>query len=266
MLALLFTSLFLLQDPAPKPADQQGRSEPAPTAPNSQEVWDDRTAKAKLKDFDKQWKAKPSMGERKRLLDELGQGHNKLLVKSLAKVVETDESVVIRKHAVDLLLTQPTDELGPALTKLLGDGKVTANAAVQAALIRGVAKSCYTSKQWSALAEVFESDYETERVPVHEAILDLVIQHKEAQAVPMLLRNFDEPSPKDVNGGENPPAEYWKARWHSWSAWRPKVKEALFAITGQQFADVAEAKAWLDKNPLPKSGKGGDDDKGKKRR
>ena len=67
----------------------------------------------------------------------------------------------------------------------------------------------------------------------------------------MLLRNLDEPGPTgDIHAGNNPPAEYWEARWKAWKAFRPKVQETLFALTGQRFTEAKEAHAWLQKNPL----------------
>jgi hypothetical protein len=32
--------------------------------------------------------------------------------------------------------------------------------------------------------------------------------------------------------------------------WKGKVKDALFALTGQRFTTAAKAQAWLKKNPL----------------
>ena len=54
--------------------------------------------------------------------------------------------------------------------------------------------------------------------------------------------------PANVDSPTNPPASYGKARWHSWAAWKGKVKDALFAITGQRFSTGKEAKAWLKEN------------------
>jgi hypothetical protein len=53
-----------------------------------------------------------------------------------------------------------------------------------------------------------------------------------------------------VHDGDNPPQEYWEARWKAWAVWKGRVKEALFAITGQRFSTAAEARAWLKQNPL----------------
>jgi hypothetical protein len=87
-------------------------------------------------------------------------------------------------------------------------------------------------------------------VPLQEAILGLAAQHKEKQSIELLLDNIDEPVPQNVDAANNPPASYWEARWKAWKAWREKVKDALFALTGQRFGSAAEARVWLAKNPL----------------
>ena len=143
-------------------------------------------------------------------------------------------------------------------------GYIAANPQVQASLVRSLSRAGYDAGDWGEIDEVLEEDYDTERVPVHEAILELVAKHKEVQAIPMLLRNIDEPSPTNVDVADNPPAEYWKARWHSWAVWKAKVKEALFEITGQRFSTAKEASIWIQRNKDKIGGKG--KKKGKRRR
>ncbi len=218
---------------------------------SKRETWSDKLAKDKVKAFKKAVKPKKaSMAVRKRALAELQGGISPHLIKPLQKFVEDDQSVVLRREAVEMLSYQPAPHAKKAVLKLLGDAEVTANPQVHAGLIRALSATGYTSKDWKEIDRVFESDYDTERVPVHEAILDLVAAHKEKQAVDLLLRNMDEPSPVNVDAADNPPAEYWKARWHSWAAWKAKVKVAMREITGQDFGGAKEAKAWLKKNRL----------------
>lgn len=261
MLLLVTASLVFCQDPQPQPP--QPPQPPAPVespakqappataeAPKVVEAWDDPTAKAKVKDFQKLLKGKPGMAARNQALDQLAGGANAQLVKPLAQVVQTDESIVLRKRAAELLGNQPVDKTNAVILRLLEDGKVASTPPVQAELVRALSRCGYEAKHWKQIDDLFERDYDPARVAVHEAILDLVIAHEEVQALPLLLRNLDEPVPQNVDAAHNPPAEYWKARWTSWSAWRGKVKDALFAVTGQRFSTAAEAKAWLDKNPV----------------
>jgi hypothetical protein len=245
MLAALLTGVILWQEPPTGPP-----KEPAPP-PSGQtiETWDDKKAKSAVEDFNKALKGAASMAQRTKALELVAAGSSKLLVKPLAQVVETDRSVVIRKQAAALLANQPAGEANATIVRLVKSPRLDAYPTVQAELVRGLARCAYQPKQWSDIGELFERTYHLERVPLQEAILDLVIAAKELQAMPLLLRNLDEPVPENVDAADNPPAEYWRARWESWAVWRPKVKEALFALTGQRFSTAAEAKAWLKKNP-----------------
>ncbi len=248
MLAVLFSLVVAWQEPAPeaKPVDQQPKT-PLQAAPPLEE-WDDKTAKAAIDEWSKVQKGTPNMLQKSRALDLLAAGSNKLLVKPLATTVETEKLLVVRKRAAELLAKQPPLEANAAIRKLLKSARVGSYTTVMGELIRGLARCGYDSSQWADIDDLFEREYQLERVPLQEAILDLVIAHKEAQALPMLVRNLDEPAPENVDAGENPPAAYWEARWKSWNVWRGKVKDALFAVTGQRFSTAAEVKAWLKKN------------------
>ncbi|HEX5054331.1 MAG TPA: hypothetical protein VFZ65_21310 [Planctomycetota bacterium] len=250
MFAALLTSLLACQDPtptpAPPPATPAQQPEPAPKV----EAWDDKTAKAAADELTKLMKGTPSMAEKSAALERVASGSNKLLVKPLAQIVERDKSVLIRKRAAELIANQPAADAGDAILRLLKNSRVNAFPAVMAELVRALSGAGYTSANWRDIDNLFEQDYLAERVPLHEAILDLITRHKEKQALPLLLRNLDEPIPSNVQEAKNPPAEYWEARWKAWAVWREKVKEALFAITGQRFSTAAEAKEWLKKNPL----------------
>lgn len=255
MLAALFACLLAAQDPTPAPAPTPtpaGAEKPAaPAAPAAApaEAWDDKKAKAAVDEWTKLMKGSPSMAAKNRGLEAFAEGSNKLLVKPLVGVIEADKSVVLRKRAAELLPRQPAADANAAIRKLLKGGKTAAYPTVTAELVKGLSRCGYDKAQWADIGEMFEREYHLDRVVLQEAILDLVIAHKEAQALPLLLRNLDEPIPTDVDGAANPPAEYWEARWKSWSVWKGKVKDALFATTGQRFTTAEEAKAWLKKNP-----------------
>jgi hypothetical protein len=252
MLALLLAPLLAWQDPTPPvPAGQPpAAGAPAAAAPAVPVVpIDDKAAKAAADALVKAFKGSPSMAEKNRALEELAGSSNRLLVRPLAQVVETDKSLVIRKRAAELIANQPGKETAGVLRKLMKNPKVAQHQPVLAELVRSLAKAGYEPAHWAELADLFESTFEPEAVPVQEAILTLAEQHKEKQAIPLLLRHIDEPAPENPHAADNPPAEYWKARWESWKGWRTKVKDALFAITGQRFSTKAEAEAWLKKNP-----------------
>ncbi|MFO1076383.1 MAG: HEAT repeat domain-containing protein [Planctomycetota bacterium] len=252
--ALAFLALLVFQEPdptpAPKPDTPPAEAQKPQEPPKVVEPWDDARAKTAVGDLAKAFKGKPSMKERSDALDRIATGSNKLLLKPLQQIVETDSSIVIRKRAAELLANQPEKDAQPVLSKLLKSGKVTAYHTVMAEIVRGVGRCGYSSDMWPQLGELFDREYALDRVPLQEAILEVAQRHKEKGALPVLLRNLDEPLAENVHDAGNPPAEYWEARWKSWAAWRGKVKEALFAVTGQNFSTAAEAAEWLKKNPL----------------
>lgn len=223
--------------------DQAGKGKVA-----SERALDDKTAKAALEAWNKV-KGKPTFDERATALDQLGNGTHKLLVPALVAVVTNDKSAILQKRAATLLADQEPAEALAAIRKLLKNPKLT-EPLVLTELVRGLVRCGYDKSHWADVEPLFERAFGQESVPLQEAILDLAKTFREKQAVPLLLRHLDEPAPADVNSGDNPPTEYWEARWKSWQAWRDKVVDALLAITGQKFGTAAEAQQWLKKNPL----------------
>jgi hypothetical protein len=246
MLDVLLAALWSCQDPERKPAPAQ----PVEASAIRVTAWDDATAKAAIEQFTKAFKGSPNLAQRTAALEQLAPGSNSLLVKPLVRIVETDKAVTIQKRAVELLANQPADIANAAIRRLLKQPRVAESPPVLAEVVRSMGRCGYSSAQWTSIEDLFEKSYEPARMPLQIAILELVAAHKEVAAVPLLLRNLDEPVPANVDDPLNPPAEYWKARWTAWSAWCARVKDALYAITGQRFTTVAEAKAWLAKNPL----------------
>ncbi len=246
MLACLFAVVLVWQEPDPKPAP--ARAPDAVPAPKVVEAWDDKVAKAAVDAFAAAMKGSPSMAQKNQALEGLAKGSNALLVKPLADVAEKDKSLVIQRRAAELLANQPVKAANPVIRKLLKSERLADKPSVVGDLVRALAKCGYDEKQWNDVAVLLERDYRPECIPLHEAVLELVTKHKERQALPMLLRNIDEPAPDNEHDASNPPKEYWEARWKSWSAWKGKVKDALFAITGQRFSTSAEAKTWLEAN------------------
>ena len=257
MIALIFSTFALWQEPAPTPTPPPP-AEPAPAAAPAEPAaaakpvvaWDDKTAKAAIDEFTQLMKGTPNMAQKNRALELFVGGANKQMVKPLSQVVETEKLLVIRKRAAELLANQPAADANSVIRKLLKNARVGSHPAVMAELVRGLSRCGYQPAHWADISDLFEREYHLERVPVQEAVLELVIAQKEKQAISMLLRNLDEPVPENVDAQHNPPASYWEARWKSWAAWKGKVKDALFAVTGQRFSTAAEAKAWLQKNPI----------------
>ncbi|MBX3463669.1 MAG: hypothetical protein KF830_10885 [Planctomycetes bacterium] len=251
MLARILIGLLSWQDPAPPPESKEAPVAPAPApAPAAPVLLGDKEAKELAAELDRSMTASASMADRNRALDRVAGGSHALLLKPLASVVEKDKSIVLRKRAASLLRNQPANDAKATIRRLLKNAAVRSQPGVTAELVRGLSHCGYTPALWSEIDGLFEIDYQAERVPLQEALLDLITVHKEKQALPLLLRNLDEPAPENEHDASNPPQEYWEARWKAWAVWKGRVKEALFAVTGQRFSTAAEAKAWLKKNPL----------------
>lgn len=241
------------QNPAPQGGQGSGAKSSQSSSSKKLETWPDKFARQKIQEFQKTLKPKRvSMVIRKKALDTLSGGVSQQLIKPLQQFIEKDSSIMLKKQALAMLSDQPKERVKPVILKMLKNHRLTANPQVEAGLVNALSLAGYDSGDWKPIKNVLESDYDNERIPVHEALLELVKKHQEIQAIPMLLRNLEEPSPANVDVKENPPAEYWKARWHAWAVWKGKVKDALFAVTGQRFSTAKEAKAWLKKNPIKK--------------
>ena len=248
------STLMLWQDPQPVPPKPPvvaaSATKEAPDKLRALPEASDREARKAVRAFKQAMKGKPSMAKRLTAVEALVVGANKSMVKPLVAVVVSDKSVLVRRRAAEFLSLQPAKQTQPAILQLLDNDRVKDTAPVMAALITGLSRVGYRAKDWRKIRALFERDYSADRVQLQEAVLDLVIEHKEKKATKLLLDNLDEPIPVDVDSPHNPPASYWEARWKAWRAWRPRVKEALFAITGQRFSTAEEARNWLRKNPL----------------
>lgn len=251
-LGVVLATCLVAQDPKQKtpPGKQpvEASAEKDKSADGKERVVDDKAAKAIVEGWNKV-KGKGSFEAKLEALERIGSARHRTFVPMLKAVVVDDKSAVLQQRAAALLAEQAPAEALPVCKKLLGDPKVE-DPAVLAELVRGVHAHGYDKSCWPMLEPLFERSFAQEFVPLQMALLDIVQREREKQAVPMLLRHLDEPAPADVNAGDNPPTEYWEARWKAWQAWRPRVQGALLAITGQRFDKAEDAKQWLKKNPL----------------
>lgn len=242
--------------PGDKPQDPPAREQPAPQEPAAEEaaeptfeVWDDRKAREVLREVDELTKGKRvPMRDRMQAVEMLAAGSNSRLAKPLAQMVLSDDSAVVKKAAAEALGHQPERDAKKQVAALLKNERLEEHPPVQAALVTALSKSGYTERDWKLIDGMFGKHYSPQHTGLQRAILQLVIQHQEKQAIDMLLDNLGEPVPADPEDASNPPAEYWEGRWKAWEVWREDVREALFVITGQRFSTKEEAQAWLKKN------------------
>jgi HEAT repeat protein len=241
---LLLTLALLQQPPAAEPKPAAAPGEPAAIAVVK---FDDSQARQALADF-KKLPPKASLVDRVAAVEALARGTHETLIPIFDKLVRSDPSLAVRKKAAEALGWQPEKKAYVVVTKLLDDAAVTKTAELIEPLIRALAGLGYTAKDWKRLETFFRAGYGQDRIGLQRAIIALADKHKEKQAIAVLLDNLDEPLPKDEHGADNPPAEYWEARWKAWQVWRDELRAALQTITGQKFASEEEARAWLKVN------------------
>lgn len=251
-LGVVLATCMVAQDPKPKPAPGkqpvEASAEKDKPTDGKARVVDDKAAKAIVDGWAKV-KGKGTFEAKLAAIEQIGSARHRTFVSMLKAVVVDEKSDVLKQRAAALLVEQAPAEALPVCKKLLGDPKVE-DPAVLAELVRGVHTHGYDKTCWPMLEPLFERSFAQGFVPLQMALLDIAQREREKQAVPLLLRHLDEPAPADVHAADNPPAEYWEARWKAWQAWRPKVQDALLAITGQRFEKAEDAKQWLKKNPL----------------
>lgn len=226
-----------------------GAASSQPTRPAVKQL-SDGEARVVLATFKKATKSKKaSLRDRLQALDELGKASHEKLVPALEKVVAKGTAISVRRKAAKLLVNQPADASRKAVIKLLKDRAVASKPEVVADLIHTLDQNGYDPKDWKIVEKHFGDDYAQQNRTKQQAVLRLIKNQREIQGLRILLDNLDEPGQvADVDAADNPPAEYWEARWKAWRSWRDEVKGALFEITGQTFNSSAEASAWIRKN------------------
>ena len=200
------------------------------------------TFKAANKDKDR------SLTKRLAAIEALGKGSHQKLIKPLQTAVKKERQLTVRRAAAKALGHQPEKPAHKVIVKLLKDREILREPQLTAELIGSLSTAGYRrGKDWDLVEGMFEKDFASSHVAKQRAIIELAKAHAEVDAVDLLIRHIDEPAPVDPEALDNPPAEYWKARWHAWQAWREPVSDALFTITGLRFSTQAEARARVRK-------------------
>ncbi|HLU39190.1 MAG TPA: hypothetical protein VK081_07380 [Planctomycetota bacterium] len=243
---LLLASLAYAQQAENAPPAAPKSAPPAAPAPPPPAYTDRDAADAIAR-----WKkvpAKAPLGERMAAIEELVRGTHASLVPVLDKVVRKDAAMSVRKKAAEALPWQPGKKTYAVVMALLGDEEIGKTPELAEPLVQGLRQIGYQPKDWDKLEKLFRAGYDARRIALQRAIVVLAGEQKEKEALALLLENFDEPMAADKHAADNPPQEYWEARWKAWKAWREEVKTAVQQITGQKFGTADEARAWLRTN------------------
>jgi hypothetical protein len=175
-------------------------------------------------------------------VEKLQKVQHSSLVPHLAKVVMNDPALAVRSKAVGALLAQPGKQVLPIAHKLLGDKKLREQGAISGPLIKIL--SFYGAKKpvWDGIYRDF-----LEFGPIAQIeICKSIGERKDWDAIELLLEHLDAPKPKDVHCPTNPPAEYWKARWEAWQAFKPALVESMQKLLGKEFYTRKQAEEWIE--------------------
>lgn len=184
----------------------------------------------------------PAVAERLVLLQRAATVQHKTLVPLLHRVVLSDADVKLRVAAAHALSAQPMATARRAAFGLVDKRELMEKSAIAAPLIRLLSAADAPAKTWKSVRRRFlELDYDAKR-----ALFAHIGQHKDWDALDLLLAHLDAPAPKDVHAADNPPVSYWKKRWDDWKEFKPDLMRALQQLLGKRFDDAKKARTWIE--------------------
>lgn len=77
-----------------------------------------------------------------------------------------------------------------------------------------------------------------------KAICALLRFHRDLESVEFLAERLDMPQPEDVDSPTNPPASYWQEKVEVWTHCIETIHLSLRHLTGRDFAESKEIRAW----------------------
>jgi len=177
------------------------------------------------------------------IVEQLGQVQHKDFVRPLLDVLQFDPSDAVRTKAAVSFQAQPEKQVVPSALKLLDDKDVLEKGTLAEPMIRVLSFYGAKDSAWQKLYKRFEEMGANAQV----ALLESIGQRKDFDALDLLLDNLDPPQPANVDDPNNPPADYWKARWQAWQAFKPALRTAVRNLLGQDFESAKAAKEWIEK-------------------
>jgi hypothetical protein len=125
--------------------------------------------------------------------------------------------------------------------------------AVRGAILRALGKigARLDAKQYSEAERLWNTTEGADAAALRSGFADYFAAIKDDKRPCKLLALWlDRPQPTgDPNDGNNPPKEWWEARYKLWQATQSRAEAALLAITGQRFTSTDDAKKWFIANP-----------------
>ena len=230
--------------------EEPGKKDKKPKKPKAGDIVFSQTA-VKVEDasvarqhvtrFVKEFKAnKKDVPAMVKSLQRLGKWDHTLILGEAKKHIKHREfPVAVEAVRVCVSQTADTKKTGKALYAALKKEKRTN---VVCALIVGLGilgrDDKFTKKE---CIKYFKRD----TTESHKAAARYIGYIKDRESFRMLAERLDEPAPKRPDDPTNPPASYWRERWHEWETNVPHVRWAMSQLVpGETFESTREAKEW----------------------
>jgi hypothetical protein len=207
-------------------------------------VADSAIARREVARFNKEWRKAKSREERLKLLDRLANVNHAVAEKTLSKYVR-DKDYFVAVTAV-VAVARQSEAADRASRTLLGCLKREKRTDVVCAALVGLGKLGCDDR--SAVREAMSYFRKDTKEP-HKAATRYFGYIKHKPAFRLLAEKLDEPRAKNPNDPNNPPASWWKERWHEWES---NVKYTRWALSqlveGETFETTNEAKTWAEEH------------------
>ena len=170
----------------------------------------------------------------------LGKWDHPLVLKEAKKLAKHKSHIVV-VQAVIVCARQTSDrkKTGNFLLKTL---KKERRNHVRCALMVGMGVLGYSTS--AAKREVY-GYFRRDTKETHKAATRYLGLVKDKDAFRMLAEKLDEPRAGNVNSPSNPPASWWKARWHEWDSNKKWTRWAISQLVeGESFDSKKEAEDW----------------------
>lgn len=205
-------------------------------------IEDSAVARREVARFETEMRAAKEPAQEVALIERLGGFDHPVVFKALTRRIK-DRELTVAVAAVVAVARQSTSRDSAGRT-LLGALKTEKRTDVLCACFVGMGRLGYDHK--TAVNEATKY-FQRDTKETHKAATRYFGYIKHKDAFRMLAEKLDEPTPKNPNDPNNPPASYWKERWEEWSSNVPYTRWALAQLVeGETFELTSEAKEWAE--------------------
>ncbi len=251
----LFPAPAVAEDPTEAPKeDSKENKEDAEKAPEkitpggiepgepATAIEDSSSARRQVARFQKEWKEAKSNQDRLKALERLGKwDHGEVLKAAQRHTKHKDHNIATAAVVVCARQLSVKKKAAKAVLGVLRREKRTN--VVCAAMLGLGWLGCDKKAAVKEAKKLFRKDWRE----LHKAATRYFGYIKYKPVFRLLAEQLDEPRPANPNDPNNPPASYWKERWH---AWNKNVKWTRWALAqmvpGETFDEKSEAKAWAE--------------------